>query len=307
MTVALAEAEFIWMDGRLVPWAEATVHVLTHGLHYGTGVLEGTRAYETADGPAIFRLDDHLDRLYRSAHVLRMSIPFTKDHLRKATLELVRANGHQSCYVRHLATVGYGAMGIDPRSNPIGVSVASWEWGAYLGDAAAREGVRLMVSSWRRNDANVVPPIVKATGPYLNSVLAKLDALEAGFDEAVLLSSAGMVSECSGENIFVVADGTLITPPSSAGALQGITQNTIFVLAEELGLPVRVENLVRSDLYLADEVFVSGTAAEITPVRSIDSREVGKPGPFTTKLMDMFDAVVHGRGPLSDRWLTRVS
>ncbi|MFI1968452.1 branched chain amino acid aminotransferase [Streptomyces cinnamoneus] len=305
--MALTEAEYIWMNGELVPWGDARVHVLTHGLHYGTGVLEGTRVYATPDGPAVFRLDDHIDRLYRSAHIMRMRLPYGKEQLRQASLELVRSNGHQACYLRHLANVGYGAMGIDPRANPIDVMVASWEWGAYLGEEAVQRGVRLMVSSWRRNDANVVPPVAKATGPYLNSVLAKLEALEAGFDEAVLLSGTGMVSECSGENIFVVVDGTLITPPVNAGALQGITQSTVFTLAAELGLPVRVDNLVRSDLYTADEVFLSGTAAELTPVRSIDHREVGEPGPITRQLMGLFDDVVHGRSPLSEKWLTRVS
>jgi branched-chain amino acid aminotransferase len=302
----LPEANVIWLDGELVPWHEARVHVLSHGLHYGTGVLEGTRAHPTDRGPAIFRLDAHLDRLYRSAHLLRMKIPYTATELRNATMELVAANDQRGCYIRHLAHLGYGAMGIDPRPCPVSVSIASWEWGAYLNATAVERGVRLMTSSWRRNDPNIVPTAAKATGPYLNSVLAKAEALEAGFDEAVLLSSDGYVSECSGENIFLVRDATLFTPPASSGALAGITQDTVRRLAEDLDVPVRTANLLRSDLYTGDEVFMSGTAAEIVPVRSIDHREIGEPGPITRKLQDMYAAVLHGKDDRHRDWLTIV-
>ncbi|MEV0054604.1 branched-chain amino acid transaminase [Saccharopolyspora shandongensis] len=302
--MALTEAEYIWMDGARVPWREAQVHVLSHGLHYGTGVFEGIRAYPTADGPALLRLDEHLDRLFRSAKMLRMTLPHGKEELREATLELVRANGHRSCYVRQLAHLGYGVMGVDPTGAPVHVSIASWEWGAYL-DGADR-GVRLMTSSWRRNDPSVVPTAAKATGPYLNSALAKLEAREAGFDEAVLLSTDGYVSECSGENIFVRRGDVLYTPPSSAGALEGITQDSVTALATDLGLTVRRENLLRSDLYAADEMFLCGTAAEVTPVRSVDNREIGEPGAVTGKIRDAFTAAVTGADERYRHWLTYV-
>ncbi|MGP4015634.1 branched-chain amino acid transaminase [Saccharopolyspora sp. 5N708] len=302
--MALAEADYIWMNGALVPWHEAKVHVLSHGLHYGTGVFEGVRAYSTADGPALFRLDEHLDRLLRSAKMLRMTLPYRKDELRAATVDLVRANGHRSCYVRHLAHLGYGVMGVDPSGAPVHMSIGSWEWGAYLGDA--EHGVRLMTSSWRRNDPAVVPTAAKATGPYLNSALAKVEARDAGFDEAVLLSTDGYVSECSGENVFVLRGDVLCTPPSSAGALEGITQDTVTELAADLGITVRRENLLRSDLYAADEMFLCGTAAEVTPVRSVDNREIGAPGPVTGKIRDAFTAAVTGADARYRHWLTFV-
>jgi branched-chain amino acid aminotransferase len=304
LEIVMQPAEFIWMDGALVPWHEARVHVLTHGLHYGTGVLEGTRAYPTPEGPAVFRLDDHLDRLLRSARIIGMPIPYSHAELRAASLELVAANGHRSCYLRHVAYYGYGVMGIDVRSCPVGVSIASWEWGAYLGEGTTDDGIRLMVSSWRRNDPNVVPPAAKATGPYLNSVLARAEAAAAGYDEAVLLSPTGQISECSGENIFLVRDGELLTPPASAGALEGITQDTIRRLAADLGLPVHTRALVRSDLYTADEIFICGTAAEVIPVRSVDNREIGEPGPVTRKLQAAFTAAVRGEDERYRAWLT---
>lgn len=305
--MSIPEATAIWMDGALVPWGEARVHVLTHGLHYGTGVFEGSRAYPTPDGVAVFRLGDHLDRLYRSARILGIAIPYTRSELHEASLRLIAENGHPACYLRHLVYAGYGAMGIDVRPCPIQVAIASWEWGAYLGDGGAQDGVRLMVSSWQRNDHRVVPTAAKATGPYLNSVLARAEATAAGYDEAVLLSSGGQVSECSGENIFLVRDGALLTPPPATGALAGVTQDTVCRLATDLGLPVRVEPLLRSDLYTADEVFMSGTAAEVIPVRSVDNREIGGPGPVTRKLQDAFTAAVHGHDPRYRRWLTLVA
>ncbi|MCF6471172.1 branched-chain amino acid transaminase [Nonomuraea sp. MG754425] len=299
----MREAKFIWMDGDLVPWGEARVHVLSHALHYGTAVLEGTRAFETPDGPAVFRLDEHLRRLLLSARIIGLAMPYTVDELRTATLGTVAANGHPSCYIRHLAHRGYGEMGIAARGCPTTVSVATWEWGALLG-----AGVRLMTSSWRRNDHLVVPTSAKATGPYLNSVLAKQEALDAGYDEAVLLNAAGYVSECTGANLFVVRDGLLATPPSSAGALEGLTQDTVERLADGLGLRAARRELMRSDLYAADEVFLCGTAAGIVPVSSVDGRELGDgPGPVTARLTDAYDAVVHGRDERFRHWLTPVA
>jgi branched-chain amino acid aminotransferase len=289
------------MDGALVPWGEARVHVLTHALHYGTAVLEGTRAFETPDGPAVFRLDEHLQRLARSARMVGLALPYTVDELRAATLETVAANGHPACYIRHLAHRGYGEMGIAARGCPTVVSIATWEWGALLGS-----GVRLMTSSWQRNDHRVTPTAAKATGPYLNSVMAKDEALDAGYDEAVLLNAAGYVSECTGANLFLVRDGHLLTPPTSAGALEGITQDTVTRLAADLGVPVATRDLLRSDLYAADEVFLCGTGVGIAHVDSVDRRELGGPGPVTGKLADAYDAVVHGRDDRYRHWLTHV-
>ncbi|MEU7895059.1 branched-chain amino acid transaminase [Nonomuraea sp. NPDC049152] len=297
----LPEAGTIWMDGTLVPWAEARVHVLSHALHYGTAVLEGTNVYETPEGPAVFRLDDHLARLYRSAKIISLAVPYGYHELRAATLRTVAANGLRSCYIRHLVHRGYGEMGISARNCPVSVSIAAWEWGAYLDD-----GVRLMTSSWRRNDPAVVPTLAKATGPYLNSVLAKAEALDAGFDEAVLLNAAGHVSECTGANLFMISDGVLVTPPDSAGALAGITQDTVERLAFDLGLPTRRRDILRAELYTAEEVFLCGTAAGIVPVASVDHREIDPEGPVTAKLKHAYDAAVHGHDPRHRDWLTLV-
>ncbi|NUR88224.1 MAG: branched-chain amino acid transaminase [Nonomuraea sp.] len=297
----MQQSEYIWMDGRLTPWADARVHVLTHALHYGTAVLEGTRAYETAAGPAVFRLDDHLIRLQDSAKIIGLSLPYTLDELRAATLRTVAANGHRSCYIRHLVFRGDGEMGIAARGCPTRVSIASWEWEPMLGS-----GVRLMTSSWRRNDPNVVPTSAKATGPYLNSVLAKNEALDAGYDEAVLLNAHGYVSECTGANLFAVCRGVLTTPPPHAGALEGITQDTVERLAADLGIPTARRDLVRADLYTAEEVFVCGTAAGVVPVSSIDQRELQPGGPITAKLADAYAATVSAQLPDGRGWLTTV-
>ncbi|GAA2745484.1 branched-chain amino acid transaminase [Kitasatospora cinereorecta] len=301
--MAIPEASTIWFNGALVPWHEAQVHVLTHGLHYGTGVLEGTRVFPTPGGPAVFRLPEHLRRLERSARMLRIPLPHSVAELTGATLELVRANGHQSCYVRHFAFLGYGSMGLDMRHSPTDTVIASWEWPDYLGGRA----LRLMTSSWRRNDPNAVPPAAKGTGPYLNSALARREATDAGYDEALLLASDGSVSECSSENVFAVRDGVLRTPPASAGALEGITQDTVLTLARDLGVPVRVENLLRSDLYAADEVFVCGTAAGVVPVASLDGRELpSEEGELTKRLAELYRAATTGGEPRYRRWLTPV-
>ncbi|MGW1992561.1 branched-chain amino acid transaminase [Embleya sp. NPDC001921] len=303
--MALTEADRIWMGGTLVPWADAKVHVLSHGLHYGTGVLEGTRAHLTPRGPAVFRLDDHLRRFRESAHIVGFELPYDLPTLRAATVELIAANGHSECYLRHLAHIGYGEMG--PALRPdmsVEVSIAGWEWHAYLGDASER-GIRLATSSWRRNDPNALPPAAKATAGYLNAALAKTAALRAGYDEALLLNADGYVSECSAANVFAVRDGVLFTPPPSAGALRGITQDTVLTLAADLGLAVRTENLLRSDLYTAEEIMVCGTAAGVVPVASLDDREVGT-GPITRKIQDAYTAAITGTDERYAHWLTLV-
>ncbi|MGC0415781.1 branched-chain amino acid transaminase [Embleya sp. AB8] len=304
--MALTEADWIWMGGTLVPWADAKVHVLSNGLHYGTGVLEGTRAHETPRGPAVFRLDDHLRRLHDSARILGFEIPYDLAALRTATVELIAANGHSACYLRHLAHVGYGEMGPAFRPGmPIEVSIAGWEWHAYLGDGTSEQGIRLATSSWRRNDPNALPPAAKATAGYLNGALAKTAALQAGYHEALLLNAAGYVSECTAANIFAVRDGVLYTPPAEAGALRGITQDTVLTLAADLGVEVRVGNLLRSDLYTAQEVLVCGTAAGIVPVASLDDRELGT-GPLTRKLQAAYAGAVTGTDQRYAHWLTFV-
>ncbi|MBD0671267.1 branched-chain amino acid transaminase [Streptomyces sp. CBMA156] len=304
--MALPEASTIWWNGALVPWREARVHVLAHGLHYGTGVLEGTRVFATADGPAVFRLPGHLRRLHRSARMIRMELPYDVADLTRATVDLVRTNGHRDCYLRHFAFLGYGTMGIDMRHSPVDVSIASWEWRGQLPHEEG--GITLKTSSWRRNDPNAVPPAAKATGPYLNSVLARREANDAGYDEALLLGPDGTVSECTGENVFAVRDGVLRTPPSSAGALEGITQDTVLTLARDLEVEARVESLLRSDLYAADELFVCGTAAGVIPVRALDDRALPtSPGPVTSRLREAYRAAVTGADPRYRHWLTPVA
>ncbi|WP_407913704.1 branched-chain amino acid transaminase [Kitasatospora sp. NE20-6] len=301
--MVMTEASTIWFDGALVPWQQAQVHVLTHGLHYGTGVLEGTRVHGTADGAAVFRLDDHLHRLVRSAHMLRLPLPYGVEELAAGTLDLLRANGQRSCYVRHFAFLGYGTMGLGMQGAPTTTVIASWDWP----EAAEARPLRLKTSSWRRNDPNSVPPAAKATGPYLNSVLARREATDAGYDEALLLASDGSVSECSAENVFAVRGGVLRTPPAASGALEGLTQDTVLALARDLGVEVRVERLLRSDLYAADEVFVCGTAAGIAPVGSLDDRELpSAPGELTKRLADAYRAAVTGEDSRYAHWLTRL-
>lgn len=302
----IPEARVIWMDGELVPWHDAQVHVMSHGLQYGTGIFEGTRVFATPRGPAAFRLEDHLRRFERSARMIQLPLPHGRDELRKASLELVRANGHPSCYLRHTAFFGYGEIGMDTRSAPVRTAIAGWEMGSYLGGEADHRGIALGTSTWRRADPNTVPTSAKATGPYLNSVLAKREALAAGFDEALLLSRDGHVCECSAENIFLVRNGALLSPPTSAGALPGITAESVRELARDLGLRVTETDLLRSDVYAADEVFVTGTAAGVVPVRSLDHREIGEPGPVTRRLKELLDAVTAGQEPGYENWLTFV-
>lgn len=290
------EVDKIWMDGRLVDWKDATVHVLTHALHYGSGVFEGIRAYETKQGAAVFRLSDHLRRLYRSAHIYHMEIPFSQEELNAAVRDTIRANGMSSCYIRPLVYRGYGEMGLNPLPAPVNVSIAVWAWGAYLGEEALDAGVRVKVSSWKRNDNNALPPAAKATGQYLNSSLAKMESVKAGYDEAVILNMDGFVTDGSGENVFAVRDGELSTPPLSAGCLDGITRNSVMTIARDLGYPVVERNLTRADLYEADEAFFTGTAAELTPIREVDDRTVGagQRGPVTKEIQQTFFAAASG-------------
>jgi branched-chain amino acid aminotransferase len=297
----------IWMDGTLVPWDEAKVHVLTHSLHYGSGVFEGIRAYETKKGPAVFRLTDHIARLYRSAKIFTIEIPYTPEELIEATKETVRASGLPACYIRPLVYLGYGEMGLNPLLSPVNVSIAVWPWGAYLGDEGVQHGVRMKISSWRRHDPNIIPPAAKGTGQYINSQLAKVEAIKAGYDEAIMLNPQGYVAEATGENIFIVRDGDVITPPLAAGALVGITRDSVLTIARDLGIAVHEAELVRTDLYTADEVFLCGTAAEITPVREIDDRTIGEPGPVTKKVQEIFQSAVHGDLEQYSSWLEHVS
>ena len=299
----LQKVEKIWMDGKLVNWDDAKVHILTHTLHYGSGVFEGIRAYATSQGPAVFRLRDHIHRLFNSAKVYLIDIPFTEDELVDAVKETVRVNALDSCYIRPLVYLGYGEMGLNPLPCPVNVSIAVWPWGAYLGDEGIKNGVRMMISSWQRHDPNAMPPAAKGTGMYINSSMAKVQAIKAGYDEAILLSPQGFVSECTGENIFIVKDGTIITPPVSAGALEGITQSSVMTIARDLGIECTTGNILRSDLYTADEAFLSGTAAEVVPIRSVDDREIGEPGPITKAIQETYFATVRGEVDQYKDWL----
>ncbi len=292
----------IWMNGDLVDWHQAQVHVLTHTLHYGTGVFEGIRAYDTADGPAVFRLTEHIERLFRSAHIMGMDIPYSVAELVAATKATVVSTGLPGCYVRPLAYYGYGEMGLNTLPCTVDVAIACWPWGAYLGDDAVEKGVRMKISSWTRHDHNTMPPASKTVGNYVNSSLAKVEALKAGYDEAIMLAPNGLVAECTGENIFAVRNGIIITPPMSAGALEGITQNSVTRIAKDLGFDIRVDNLARSDLYIAEEIFVCGTAAEISSVNSVDDREVPCPGPMTKAIAEVYARAVRRQEPAYTDW-----
>jgi branched-chain amino acid aminotransferase len=300
------KTEKIWMDGALVPWDEAKVHVLTHSLHYGSGVFEGIRTYAAADGPAVFRLTDHIQRLLDSAKLIMMEVPYTRDELVDACKLTVRESGLDSCYVRPIAFLGYGEMGLNPLPCQVNVSVAVWPWGAYLGEESLQAGVRMKISSWRRMDPNVNPVAAKGTGIYINSSLAKVEAVKAGYDEAILLNTQGFVAECTGENLFIVKDGVVITPPLSSGALGGITRASVMTIARDLGYDVVEDNLLRHDLYLADEAFLSGTAAEVVPIRSVDDREIGGRGPITARLQETYFAAVRGEVEQYKDWLEYV-
>ena len=292
----------IWMNGSLVDWDDAKIHVLTHTLHYGTGVFEGIRAYETADGPAVFRLTDHIVRLFNSAKIIGMEIPYTVEELVQATKDTVASTGLPSCYIRPIAYYGYGEMGLNTLPCRTEVAIACWPWGAYLGDDAVEKGVRMKISSWTRHDHNIMPPASKTTGNYVNSSLAKVEALKAGYDEAIMLAPNGLVAECTGENLFCVRNGIILTPPTSAGALEGITQQSVSRIAGDLGFDVRVDNLARSDLYIAEEIFVCGTAAEVSSVNSVDDRAVPCPGPKTKAIAEVYAAAVRGQDARYADW-----
>jgi branched-chain amino acid aminotransferase len=296
-------ADLIWMNGEFVAWEDAKVHVLTHALHYGTGVFEGERCYDTERGPAIFRHEEHLDRLERSAKLYYMDMPYSREQLREATHELIVRNGFRSCYIRPLVYRGHGPMGLNPLDNPVEAMIACWEWGAYLGEEGKRKGVRARVSSWRRISPDSLVPMSKASGQYLNSVLAKIEAQKSGYEEAILLDDQGHVCEGTGENVYIVRDGVIYTPPATASILWGINRMSILEIAKDLGYEVVERDLARSEMALADEMFLSGTAAELVPVREIDDIEIGEPGPVTRELQSVFEDALHGRSERYAHWL----
>jgi branched-chain amino acid aminotransferase len=302
----ITPTEKIWFNGELIPWDDAKIHVLTHTLHYGMGVFEGIRAYETDDGPAAFRLTDHMRRMDQSARILMMPMPYSVDVLVQAAKDTVRSTGLPACYIRPIAYYGYGEMGLNTLPCSVDVAVACWPWGAYLGDDSLTNGVRMKISSWARHDHNIMPPAAKTTGNYANSSLAKVEALKAGYDEALLLNRAGFVSECTGENVFVARNGKLITPPLSAGALEGITQSTVIAIARDLGFDVEFGLLSRSDVYIAEEMFVCGTAAEVSSVLSVDDRELPCPGPMTLAIGEEYGRVVRGQVDRYKDWVEHV-
>ncbi|MDR1422121.1 MAG: branched-chain amino acid transaminase [Coriobacteriales bacterium] len=299
----IVEAKYIWKNGTLIPWAEATTHVLSHALHYGTAVFEGIRCYQTETGSAVFRLRDHMKRFLSSARMINMELPYRHEELVEAALETIRSNGFASCYIRPIAYRGYGAVGVNPRSAPIDVAIAVWPWDAYLGDTALAEGIAVGISSWRQRSVNATPGAIKSSASYLNSGLANMEAQDHGYGEAVLLNELGYVAEGSGENIFTVRDGIVATPPLSDGILAGLTRDSVMQIARDLGYTVLEKSLVRTDLYQADEVFFTGTAAELTPINSVDHRAIGKPGPITLKLQGRFFAAATGRLSEYAEWL----
>ncbi|MEX2108365.1 MAG: branched-chain amino acid transaminase [Solirubrobacterales bacterium] len=299
----MEQAELIWHNGEFVPWEDAKVHVLSHGLHYGTGVFEGIRCYETERGPAVFRHREHLARLEQSAKLYYFDLPYSTEELRKATHELIARNGLRSCYIRPLAFRGYGEMGLYAKSAPIEVIVAVWPWGAYLGDEGKQNGIRAKVSSWRRISSASLIPHAKASGQYLNSILAKTESASAGYEEAILLDERGFVCEGSGENIFLVRDGQLVTPPHVASILDGISRKSVIQIARDLGYTVVERDVARAELYLAEEIFLTGTAAELVPVREIDDHEIGEPGEITRHVQAKFEDALHGRAEEYLEWL----
>jgi len=298
----------IWMDGQMVDWRDAKIHVLTHTLHYGCGAFEGVRAYNTVNGTAIFRLDDHTQRLLNSAKILRMKVPFDKDALNEAQKAVVRENGLESCYLRPLTWIGDKKLGVSPKGNDIHVMVAAWAWGAYLGEEGMTRGIRVKTSSYARHHVNITMTQAKAVSNYTNSILANTEATDDGYDEALLLDTSGFVSEGSGENVFIVKDGVVYTPDLSAGALKGITRDTVMHICADLGLELVQKRITRDEMYIADEAFFTGTAAEVTPIRELDRIEIGcgSRGPITEKIQTAFFDIVNGRNPKYAHWLTRV-
>jgi len=301
------EQEFIWMNGEFVPWKDAKVHVLTHALHYGSGVFEGIRVYSTGKGPLVYRYQEHMERLYKSARMQFMDIPYTLDELMEAGLELIRKCGLDECYIRPIAYRGYGPMGVNPLNNPVHVAIAVWPWGAYLGPEALEKGIPVKISSFQRYNSNNMPTNAKATGQYLNGILAKVDALKSGVHEAIMLDSNGYVSEGTGENIFVMKGGVINTPPTSSSILEGITRHTAITLAKDKGYEVIERNIHRGDLYDADEIFFTGSAAEVTPIREVDFHEIPAPGPVTKDIQTTYFQVIRGEIEKYEKWYTYVN
>lgn len=301
------ESKKIWMDGKFVNWADANVHILTHTLHYGTGAFEGIRCYKTKKGSAIFRLQEHVDRLIDSCHILNIASPFSNAKIRKAIIDTVKVNKLKECYIRPLVFIGYGAMGLYTKGNPIRVAVAAWPWGAYLGEEGLKKGIRVKVSSFTRLHVNVSMTKSKTCGDYVNSTLAKSEAVACGYDEALILDTSGFVSEGTGQNIFIVRDGVLITPPLPS-VLEGITRKSIIEMAQKEKIRVCERNFTRDEVYIADEAFFTGTAAEVTPIREVDGRSIGngKPGPVTKKLQDLFFKIVKGESKSYKSWLAYI-
>ena len=298
----------IWLDGQLVDWRDAKIHVLTHTLHYGCGAFEGVRAYDTVGGTAIFRLQEHTQRLFNSAKILRMKMPFSQDEVNEAQKEVVRANRLDSCYIRPLVWIGSEKLGVSPKGNTIHLMVAAWAWGAYLGEEGMKRGIRVKTSSYTRHHVNITMTQAKAVSNYSNSILANMEALDDGYDEALLLDSAGFVSEGAGENVFLIKDGAIYTPDLSAGALNGITRNTVLHIAKDLGIEVVQKRITRDECYIADEMFFTGTAAEVTPIRELDRVQIGagQRGPLTEKIQSAFFDIVNGRNPKYAHWLAKV-
>lgn len=303
----LNESKKIWMDGKFINWADANVHVLTHTLHYGTGAFEGIRCYKTKKGSAIFRLQEHVDRLFDSCHILNMKIPFTRAQIKKAIVDTVKVNKLEECYIRPIVFIGYGAMGLFTKGNPIKVAIAAWPWGAYLGEDGIKNGIRVKVSSFARLHVNVTMTKGKTCGDYVNSTLAKSEAIACGYDEALFLDTNGYVSEGTGQNIFIVRNGTLLTPPLPS-ILEGITRKSIIQMAQKEKIKVQEVNLTRDEVYIAEEAFFTGTAAEVTPIREVDVRSIGsgKPGPITKKLQTLFFKIVKGEARGYNSWLTQL-
>ncbi len=303
----LNESKKIWMDGKFVNWADANVHVLTHTLHYGTGAFEGIRCYKAKKGSSIFRLQEHVDRLFDSCHILNMKVPFTPAQIKKAILDTVKVNKLKECYIRPLVFFGYGAMGLYAKDNPVRVAIAAWPWGAYLGEEGLKNGIRVKVASFARLHINVTMTKSKTCGDYVNSTLAKSEAVACGYDEALILDTNGYVSEGTGQNVFIVRDGVLLTPPLPS-VLEGITRKSIIEMARKAKIEVQEVNITRDEVYIADEAFFTGTAAEVTPIREVDGRAIGngKPGPITQKLQKQFFSIVKGGTKGFNPWLTHI-
>ena len=301
------ESKKIWMDGKLINWGDANVHVLTHTLHYGTGAFEGIRCYKTKKGSAIFRLQKHVDRLFDSCHILNIKVPFSNAQIKKAIIDTVKVNKLKECYIRPIVFIGYGAMGLYTQGNPIQVAIAAWPWGAYLGEDGIKNGIRVKVASFARLHVNISMTKSKTCGDYVNSTLAKSEAVASGYDEALFLDTSGYVSEGTGQNIFIVRDGVLLTPPLPS-VLEGITRKSIIEMAQKEKIKVREVNLTRDEVYIADEAFFTGTAAEVTPIREVDGRAIGsgKPGPITKKLQKLFFEIVKGEAKGYNSWLTNL-